>query len=97
MIRVSADGKGGVIVEVRLERLPAIYLDQFALADLAKNDVRRKQFLRTFQRQGTLLFSWTNALDVSGPQGRSAAKICSFLHDLGPYWIPCEMNPLTAR
>src|SRR4051812_47440173 len=95
MIRASTSPEGNTTVEASLERLPGIYLDQFALAALAKRATYRERFLRTFQRQGTILFSLTNVLDVSGPQGRSAEAIASFLHDLGPHWIPCEINPLT--
>jgi len=84
---------GGAIVEVVLVRQPAIYLDQDSLAHIARTEDVRRRFLDIWSRRGELLFSWANALDLSGPQGRSAELIKSFLQDLGPHWIPLEMNP----
>jgi len=93
MIRVTPALHGGVEVEAYLERQPSIYLDQDSLSDLATTPNRRARFIGTFQKKGTLLFSWTNALDLSGPQGRSAVLIKSFLDELGAHWIPLEINP----
>ena len=93
MIRVTSTLDGGVEVEARLERQPSIYLDQDSLLDLATTPARRTRFIETFKRKGTLLFSWTNALDLSGPQGSSAQHIKSFLEELGAHWIPLEINP----
>jgi hypothetical protein len=74
-------------------RQPGVYLDQDSLADIARTDTRRRHFLSTFGKKGTLLFSWTNAFDLSGPQGDSAAKIRDLLRGVGPHWVPLEMNP----
>lgn len=93
MIHVTPTDDGGATVEAHLARQPAIYLDQDALADLARVEARRRRFLAMFQRKGTLLFSWTNAIDLSGPQHGTARRLRHFLDALGAYWIPLELNP----
>ncbi|HJR77730.1 MAG TPA: hypothetical protein VJ805_12170 [Nitrospiraceae bacterium] len=55
--------------------------------------IRQDRFLRNLQRGGSLLFSFTNALEVTGPQGDTAAAVRAFLQRVGPYWVPCEINP----
>lgn len=93
MIQVSRDERGGAEVEARLLRQPAIYLDQDSLADLARNESRRKRFMDIWASKGELLFSWTNAFDLSGPEGDTATRIREFLDGLGPHWVPLEFNP----
>jgi hypothetical protein len=41
-----------------------------------------------------LLFSVTNAAEISGPQGKSADAIRTFLDEIGPRWVPGEFSPL---
>jgi hypothetical protein len=49
----------------------ALYLDNFALINLAKHDpIRRKRFLDVVHSGADLLFSVSNAVDLAGPQGR---------------------------
>ena len=91
MITVT-NGDGSFNVETTL-RQPGVYLDQDSLTDIARSDTRRQSFLTTFQKKGTLLFSWTNAFDLSGPQGDSATKIRELLRGIGIHWVPLEMNP----
>ena len=93
MIKVVSTFEGGVVVEARLQRQPAIYLDQDSLGDLARYKPRRRRFLDIFEHKGTLLFSWTNAIDIAGPQSGTKERIHDFLDALGPYWIPLELNP----
>lgn len=71
-----------------------IYLDNDSLIELAKGDAsRQKRFVDALQAKGTLLFSWANAIEVAGPQGRSAKAVRAFLDSIGPHWIPLELNP----
>lgn len=93
MIQVSPLDDGGVSVTATLIRQPAIYLDQFALDAFARQQARRDRFLKIWQTKGELLFSYVNALDLSGPQNNTASIIRDFLEGLGPYWIPLELNP----
>jgi hypothetical protein len=73
----------------------AVYLDNFAIMDLAEGDVeRRQQFIAALQSGPVdLLFSASNVVDLSGPLGKSrdAAKI--LLDEVGPHWFPVELDP----
>jgi hypothetical protein len=93
MIRVHHLSNGGADVETALERQPAIYLDHDSLGEIARNAARRRRFLDIWARKGELLFSWANALDISGPQEGSAEAIKELLEALGPHWVPIENNP----
>jgi hypothetical protein len=83
---------GGWIIQASV-RQPSIYLDQDSLSDLARVGARRDRFLEIFRHKGTLLFSWTNAIDIAGPQDGTKRRIREFLDAIGPQWIPLEMNP----
>jgi hypothetical protein len=39
-----------------------------------------------------LLFSVTNAVEISGPTGASSEAVRAFLDELGPNWYPIEMS-----
>ena len=73
----------------------AVYLDHFAIMDLAEGDVsRRQRFISALHSGGAeLLFSVSNLVDLSGPLGHSldAAKI--FLDEIGAHWFPVELDP----
>jgi hypothetical protein len=45
------------------------------------------------RRRGSLLFSITNAIEIGGPKGASAATVRAFLDSLGSCWAPLELNP----
>src|SRR6266576_913642 len=71
----------------------AVYLDNFALIDLAKHDPdRRKRFLEVIHSGADLLFSVANAVDLSGPQGHSRDLLRTFLDNIGPRWYPVELD-----
>ena len=93
MIRVEYPPEGGAEVETALERQPAVYLDHDSLGEIARNADRRRRFLDIWTRKGELLFSWANALDISGPQEGSAQAIKELLEAIGPHWVPLEINP----
>lgn len=92
MIRfLTEDGK--LICDAKVKGY-GIYLDTDSLMDLAEREAsRRQRFVEALQRGGTLLFSWTNAIELAGPQGASASAVQAFLDSLGPHWIPLELNP----
>jgi hypothetical protein len=71
----------------------AVYLDNFALIGLARNVRLGHRFIEALRRGGTVLFSGTNALEIAGPQGTSSNLVRTFLDDIGPNWIPLELNP----
>ena len=71
-----------------------VYLDNWAIGDLAEhNPSRRRRFIQAVRSGVDLLFSVTNAAELSGPTGRSAEAIREFLDEIGPHWFPAEHNP----
>lgn len=75
----------------------AIYLDNDSLIQLAKGPAEtRDRFLQSLCTGGTLLFSFTNAAEVCGPQGASANAVRAFLNSVGANWVPLEMDPLAV-
>lgn len=70
-----------------------MYLDTDSLIGLATEDsTRRDRFVSAIKKKGCLLFSFTNALELAGPQGRSAELVRIFLDSVGQYWMPLAMN-----
>jgi hypothetical protein len=76
----------------------ALYLDNFALIRLAKGEPsRRRRLVDSFHTgRVDLMFSITNAVDLTGPQGHSLNAIKSFLDEIGPHWFPVELDPRSA-
>jgi len=89
MIRATADADG-----LRFNASvngAAVSLDTWAFINLAKGDPsRRQRFLSTIHSGVELLFSVTNAAELSGPQGRSADVVRTFLDQIGPRWFPAK-------
>jgi hypothetical protein len=75
----------------------AIYLDLFAMKELAKGEpARRKRFIGALDRGAEVLFSVANAAELSGPQGVSFREIRGFVDEIGPRWFPVELAPHLA-
>ncbi len=94
MLSVGAAPDGRPQFTARVSGYP-VYLDTDSLTELAKGaEARRKRFVAAIRSgRSTLLFSFANALELSGPLGGSLNAIREFLDSLGRYWIPLEMNP----
>jgi len=93
MITVRSDINGPPLTFHATVSGLAIYLDNFSMIRLAKGDVsRRKRFIASLNRGAELLFSVTNAAELSGPQGRSLAMLRDFLDEIGPRWFPVELD-----
>ncbi len=93
MITVDAGTEGLPVFKATTRGL-AIYLDNFALISLAKGDSsRRQRFLDVVHTGADLLFSLTNAAEVTGPQGRSLEAVRTFLDQVGPHWFPVQLDP----
>lgn len=72
----------------------SVYLDNWAIIDLAKRcPLRRQRFVKALRSGGTLLFSWANSVEIAGPQGSSADAVRAFLDSIGPHWVPLESDP----
>ncbi len=74
---------------------PVVHLDNWAIGELAEGDgLRRRRFIDAMHFGGMdLLFSVTNAAEISGPQGRSADSVRAFLNEIGPRWFPARLDP----
>jgi hypothetical protein len=71
-----------------------VYLDNFAIKELAKGDpARRRRFIAALDRGVEVMFSVANAAELSGPQGPSFDKMRVFLDEIGPRWFPVEFDP----
>ena len=92
MIRITSEAGNPVIIAET--KGYGIYLDNDSLIDLATgNASRQKRFVDALQAKATLLFSWANAIELAGPQGASAQAVRAFLDNIGPHWIPLQLNP----
>ncbi len=93
MIQIKAQRNGKLDLFISIAG-PAVYLDNFAIKELAKGDPsRRQRFLAAMNRGGELLFSVANAAELTGFQGGSFSNVRSFLEEIGPRWFPVELNP----
>jgi hypothetical protein len=73
MIRATANADGPLFILKASVSGPVVYLDNWAFIELAKKDpLRRRHFLDAIRSGVDVLFSVTNAAELSGPQGRSA-------------------------
>jgi hypothetical protein len=96
MIRFATSDGQGMEFHVFANGL-RVYLDNCAIIRLATGDASRHgRFVDTICAHGDLLFSTTNAAELGGPQGKSAEAVKTFLNELGPHWVPVELNPFTV-
>jgi hypothetical protein len=92
VIRFTSEGGNPVVVAET--KGYGIYLDNDSLIDLARGQAsRRGRFVDVLHTKATLLFSWANAIEVAGPQGASADAVRALLDNIGPHWIPLQLNP----
>src|SRR5712692_946696 len=94
MIRATSSIEGPPVVFRATVRGSAIYLDNCAMYDLAERDhSRRKRFIAALHSgKADLMFSVTNAVELSRPQGKSFDIVKSFLDEVGPNWFPIELD-----
>jgi hypothetical protein len=95
MLNVTS-GKDGAVFSVNASLTGiAVYLDNFAIIDLAEGDSsRRERFLAALHSGHCgLVFSVSNVVDLTGPQGASLDAVRSFLDAIGPNWFPVELDP----
>lgn len=65
-----------------------VYVDNDALCVLAAPGELRVRFIAALRSQGTLLFSWENAIELP-----TTNNVQSFLDDVGPEWVLLPLNP----
>ena len=67
----------------------AVYLDNWAIIELANGDAkRRERFVTALKACGSLLFSFTNAIELGEAEGEPADRVGVFLDEIGAHWIP---------
>jgi hypothetical protein len=97
MIRATSRPDGSIMTLKASVNGPVVYLDNWAFIELAKKDPsRRRRFLDAIRSGADVLFSVTNAAELSGPQGRSAEAVKAFLDEIGPRWYPAKLDPMEA-
>jgi hypothetical protein len=84
MIEIKAQQHGKLDLFISVTG-PAVYLDNFAVKELAKGDtLRRRRFLAAINRGAELLFSVANAAELTGFQDGSFREVRAFLEEIGP-------------
>ncbi len=97
MIRATSSIDGPPLIINATVSGPVVYLDNWAIGDLAEeNPSRRKRFIDAMRSGVDLLFSVTNAAELAGPQGKSFDLVKSFLNEVGPNWFPVELDPFVV-
>src|SRR6266550_7520844 len=95
MIRATAKPDGPIFTMHASVAGPVVYLDNWAIYDLAEGDAsRRRRFIAAVNTGMDLLFSVTNAAELAGPKGASADATRAFLDAIGPRWFPAELSPV---
>jgi hypothetical protein len=99
MITVTSSEDGSRLIFRATLRGLGIYLDNWAIYDLAEDDPSRRNRFVAAVRSGVadVLLSVTNVAQLAGPQGSSFDAIKEFLNAIGPYWFPLEMNIFSVR
>jgi hypothetical protein len=93
MIRATSSIDGPPLTFTAIVSGFAVYLDNWAVNDLAEGDPsRRKRFVDGLCAGGDLIFSVANAAELSGPQGESIETVRTFLDEIGPHWFPVELD-----
>jgi hypothetical protein len=97
MMRVTATFDGPALTFNATVRGLPIYLDHDSLTDMASGDPRRRErFITVLRGGGDLLFSVTTAVELGDRQGKSVETIREFLDEVGPYWVPVELDTHAA-
>jgi len=96
MIRAVSSFNGPLITLKASVSGPVIHLDNWAIGELAEGDAsRRRRFINAMHSGGMdLLFSVTNAAEISGPRGKSADSVRAFLDEIGSRWFPARLDPI---
>lgn len=71
-----------------------VYLDNHSFIQLAgRDEARRRRFIEMMKTDCDLLFSVSNAAEISRSEGDSAKRILAFLDEIGAHWFPVELDP----
>lgn len=96
MMWVDAGPDGLPVIVAKLEGL-AVYLDNWAIIELANGDPKRRdRFVNALKSCGSLMFSFTNSIELGEAEHEPAKRVRTFLDEIGAHWIPIELNPWTV-
>jgi hypothetical protein len=96
MLSIESSSDGLPQVTAQLSGV-AVYLDNWAIIELANGDAgRRKRFVDALKACGSLLFSFTNSIELGEAERGPAEQVREFLDEIGAHWIPLELNPWTV-
>jgi hypothetical protein len=89
---------GSAAVNFRASINVGVYLDSWAVFDLAEQDASRRARFISLLRSGLLdvMFSVTTAAEMSGPEGPGRKTVRAFLDEIGPHWFPVALNVMEA-
>ena len=94
MIGFEQNPQGELSLRASIVGLP-VFLDQFAIYKLAcESPSRRVRFIESVRSGAEVLFSVSNAAELSATQGDSFRKIRDFVDEIGPRWFPVELDPV---
>ena len=96
MIRAVSYSSSGLKVRASVDREPCIYLDSDSLFELAHNAHLNARFGHVFRTRGTLMLSWTNALEIGLRTGKGAHQVKALLNLVGRHWCPLQLNVYRA-
>jgi hypothetical protein len=84
---VEASTDGLPVIVAKLEGV-AVYLDNWAIIGLANGDAkRRERFLKALRSCGSLLFSFTNSIELGEAEREPAERVRTFLDEIGANWM----------
>jgi hypothetical protein len=96
MMSVDAGPDGLPVIVAKLEGV-AVYVDNWASIELANGDPkRRERFVKALKSCGSLMFSFTNSIELGEAERQPAERVRTFLDEIGAHWIPIELNPWTV-
>jgi hypothetical protein len=97
MIQITSGPDGPQLtIQVPANGFP-VYLDHWAITNLAKHDPsRRGRFIDAVHAGAEVLFSFANVVQLTGPKEKSFELVKRFLDELGPHWVPIGLAPFTA-
>ena len=93
---IDAGPDGLPVIVAKLEGV-AVYLDNWAIIELANGDPkRRERFVKALKACGSLMFSFTNSIELGEAEGQPSERVRAFLDEVGAHWLPIELNPWTV-
>lgn len=96
MLSVEAGTDGLPVIIAKLSGV-SVYLDNSAIIELANGDAKRRaRFVTALKSCGSLLFSFTNSIELGEAEGEPADRVRRFLEEIGRHWLPIELNPWTV-